>query len=405
MNETPDRKVKLLTSKDNAAAFAVAQEMVNNADVGLFKALTEQTPYLFDFVRENVCRRIEKAVTKDNYGNILKFFKTENDYEDLFAKILKRYATEELTDEIYELLCNGTDSEKKHAAAYFTYIPDTIASDELRKYIFSDNENLARVCACALSEMEDKVSFDLALEKLKSDDGFESFKALEFFVNYGKNPPTEEIFDLFEKSVLKEHIAAQIPYILPFKEGLYRFKTETLKVIEKFIEGLGEIIPLSEIISVDLAEVFEIISKEFINEPLAKIILLKSESKFKEFAQNEAYTFDEDRQTAAEILKIQKFFEKQNFSLRLLNELKEMLFSPDKNLVISALEVIAEYKSKIFADEIRKLIEISANPEIVYYSVIAAKESGILKKEEKDFVSAKIADTNLKEAVKAVFEN
>lgn len=399
------RKVKALISKDEKAASNAAREMIDNADNEMFSALVEKTPYLFDFVRTNVCRRIENAVTNHNFKNIFKFFNTESDYDDLFAKILKRYATEELTDEIFELLCKGTDIEKVYAAAYFVYIPDTIASDELRKHIFSDNEHLARACACALSESEDKQSFNEALARLKSSDDFESFGAFEFFVNYGKNPPLKDIFDMFEKSILKEHIAAQIPYILPLDEGLTQFKDETLNIIEKFIDGLGEVIPLCEVVSSNLYEIFNILSKDFLNEARAKIILLKSEFKFKEFSQNEAYTFDEDKQTSNEILKIGQFFTEQNFSQKLLSGLKEILLSKDRKLVISTLEIISEYKSKIYEDEISEIINNSTDAEVVYYAVVTARELGILKNEEKNAVSEKITDLNLKKAVMAVFES
>ena len=66
--------LKNLTAKDEKKAMEAAFYLVNNSDVSLFKLLVEKSDFLFDFIRNNVCNRIEKVVTKENYRNLIKFF-------------------------------------------------------------------------------------------------------------------------------------------------------------------------------------------------------------------------------------------------------------------------------------------------------------------------------------------
>ena len=90
---------KDLTSKDKNKAQEAAAYLVNNGDVKLFEMLVSKSDYLFDFIRNNIYKYIEAAVSKDNYLNILKFFDVYSVYyDDLFANILAKHATQDLTD-------------------------------------------------------------------------------------------------------------------------------------------------------------------------------------------------------------------------------------------------------------------------------------------------------------------
>ena len=59
-----DLYLKNLTAKDEKKAQEAAFYLINNSDVELYKVLVEKTDFLFDFVRANVLKRIEKAVNK-----------------------------------------------------------------------------------------------------------------------------------------------------------------------------------------------------------------------------------------------------------------------------------------------------------------------------------------------------
>ena len=104
---------KDLISKDKNKAQEAASYLVNNGDVKLFEMLVAKSDYLFDFIRNNIYKYIESAVSKDNYLNILKFFDVYSVYyDDLFASILAKHATQDLTDEIFKMLEKGSESQK-----------------------------------------------------------------------------------------------------------------------------------------------------------------------------------------------------------------------------------------------------------------------------------------------------
>ena len=122
--EKLDLYLKDLICKDENKAQIAADYMINSSDIELFKMLTEKSDFLFDFVRNNVAQRIEKAVNKDNIKNIISFFTIYSPYyDDLFASILSKHANQDLTDEIFDLLEKGTTDQKTYAAKYFSYIP------------------------------------------------------------------------------------------------------------------------------------------------------------------------------------------------------------------------------------------------------------------------------------------
>ena len=120
-----EQLVKELTAKDEAKALNAAKYMIDNADTEMFQLLADKSEFLFDFVKNNVSKRLQKAVNKDNFMNLTAFLKIYcPDFEDTIMGIFADYADEELTDKMLELLEHGTESEKTYSAKYFNYIPD-----------------------------------------------------------------------------------------------------------------------------------------------------------------------------------------------------------------------------------------------------------------------------------------
>ena len=139
-----DEYIRDITSKDETKAIDAAKYLLDNSDIELFKVLSEKTAFLFDFIKDNVSKRLIKSSNKDNYKNIFNFFNTySDDFDDTFAQILAQYADEQLTDYVLDILENGNIEQKTYASKYFTYIPDTVATEILREYCFSDFENLS----------------------------------------------------------------------------------------------------------------------------------------------------------------------------------------------------------------------------------------------------------------------
>ena len=117
MTTNNEQLVKDLTAKDETKAFAAAQCIINNADTQAFSLLCDKSEFLFDFVKNNVNKRLQKAVNEGNFRNLFAFLKNYcPDFEDTIIGGIARFANEDLTDEMLELLENGSDDEKAYAA-------------------------------------------------------------------------------------------------------------------------------------------------------------------------------------------------------------------------------------------------------------------------------------------------
>ena len=398
---------KDLISKDKNKAQEAVSYLVNNGDVKLFEMLVAKSDYLFDFIRNNIYKYIESAVSKDNYLNILKFFDVYSVYyDDLFASILAKHATQDLTDEIFKMLEKGSESQKIYAAKYFSYIPDTVALELLSKYAFSDNELLSYNSAEALGQMQDDISFDIALSTLESDDDFEKLKAVKFFSAYGRNYPLDAIFKAMKTSKMPENIAGQIPYMDSLLNLLSSaYMSDTLIAIDNILSGFGEILPLSDIFQFELFEVLEFLINinkvENINSSKIAEILLSAYSKFSMFCENQEYIFDESKDTKYEISSVLKLLQVQgedfwklqkNF---VLNELKK-----SKDNIHSVLPVIVEYNLREAIPDLKLLLE--SDDETILCEVLTALNSlNSLDGINFDKIIAEIKNPN----IKAVIEN
>lgn len=402
-----DLLLKDLTSKDEKKAIEVARYMIDNSDVELYKLLVEKSDFLFEFIRNNVCKRIEKVISKDNYVNVLNFFDIYSQYyDDLFASILSKHATQNLTDDIFELLETGSISQKTYAAKYFSYIPDTVALEPLSKYAFSEDENLAFNSAEALGQMQDDISFDIALSNLTSDDDFEVLKSVKFFVAYGKNYPLKEIFSALEKSKMPENIAGQIPYMESLLVLLNSaFKEQTLKTIDNLLNGLGEILPLSEIFQFELYEILENLIKtnsvENQNSSLIAEILLTALSKFSMFCENQEYIFDEDKDTKQEIVAVKDLLVSQNEDF--WNIQKQFVVSElnqDDARKMTVLPIISEFSLMDAVPKLEKLVN-SENEALVCEVLTTLKSLKALNNIDIQSIIDKMQNPN----IKAVIEN
>lgn len=391
-----------ISSKDEKKALEAARYMLDSADKDFFIKLTQKTEFLFDFIKENICKRLEKSSDTNNYKNVIKFFDVySQDFDDIFGIILAKYASEDLTDELFSILEQGTEEQKTYAAKYFSYIPDTIAAELLRKETFSENESLAFNCAQALGKMEDDSSFDSALEKLKSDDEFEKLKAVKFFVAYGKNAPIAEIFEAMRTSAMPENIAGEIPYLTSLVSILNtEHQKNVLITVDNILGGLSEILPLSLVFQFELYELLaELIntnkSENHYHSKIAQI-LLKALAKFKIICENDEYIFDEDKNTKQELKAILELLENQNeefWNKQKKSLLKELTHC--KHRINSALEVIKDLKLKGASEEVEKLLS-NENEIVVCEAISTLKELDALGSIDKESVLNKVKNENIK---------
>ncbi len=394
--------LKNLTGKDEQKAQEAACYLVDNADLDLFKALVDKTDFLFDFIRNNVSKRITKAVNKDNCLNLIKFFDVYSlYYDDLFASILAKHANEDLTDKIFELLEKGTNEQKAYSAKYFSYIPDTVSIELLSKYAFCDDEALSYNAAEALGQMNDDISFDIALSNLNSDDDFEQLKAVKFFVAYGRDYPLDEIFVTLKKSKMPENIAGQIPYMVSICGLLNSSRIEdALLVLDNIFSGLGEILPLSDIFQFEIFETIEFLMEK--NKKYSTFsgkiaeVLLKALSKFKLFTENSEYIFDEDKDTKYEISSIYKLM--QSFGSEFWNNQKQYVLaelSASDDRVLEVLPIIGEFRLKEAIENIKLLL--SRKNEILLCEALSTlKQLDALADVDVNLISSQIQNENIK---------
>lgn len=325
--------IKKLTSKNKTDYEPVAHQLINTPDISLFEELVNQDDFLFDFVKRNVSQRLQNACNASNYRNLLALMKVYSPfYEDFIASTLAKFADEDLTDELLEIFENGTEAEKTYCAKYFSHIKDPLALEFLRESAFSENENLSSNCAATLGAFEDKESFELALNKLDSDDDFEIFKGVNFLIAYGDKTAAKKIIEVLDKSSMAENIAGEIPYLIDLFSILELDTVSGLTVINYIINGLGEILPLSTTIDYNLYSVIEDLANNSQNSAIATV-LTNAREKFNTLTENDEYLFDEDKNTKNEVLEINKLLN----SIKICGNIDEELRA-DSPFVFTALD-------------------------------------------------------------------
>ena len=89
--------IKKLTGKNPTEYEAVAKSLVDNSDKDLFAKLVKQDDFLFDFIKDNVAKRIQNACNKDNYLNLLDFLEYySSSYDTMIARVLFSFSGDEL---------------------------------------------------------------------------------------------------------------------------------------------------------------------------------------------------------------------------------------------------------------------------------------------------------------------
>ncbi len=385
--------LKKLTGKNKNDYEQVAKSLVDNCDVELFKELVEQDGFLFDFIKQNVAQRIYDACNEKNYRNLLSFLKYYSpSYDEAIVSVLAKYADEDLTDEMLEIFENGDENEKCYCAKFFSYIQDSLALDLLRENSYTENESLNANCAATLGILNDKLSYDIALEKLDSKDEFEKLNAVKFLVMYGNTNALDKIIDTMKNSTMSENIAGYIPYLINIQELLQTNYTGGLLVVNNIVNGLGEILGLYEVINFELYNIFE----AMISNPQtggSAAVLLNAEDKFNTLTENDEYMFDEDKNTQAEIKDIKKLLnriDKKQLKALIKDELRE-----NSPFVYTALD----YSDNIEA--IKELLRCD-NQTIILKTAEVLKKLGALNDMERTVALLKITDENIKSILRAL---
>ena len=386
--------LKKLTGKNKKDYESVAQHLVDNPDVELFKELVSQDNFLFDFVKQNVANRIYNACNEKNYRNLLKFFPYYSpSYDEAIVAVLAKYADEDLTDEILDIFETGSENEKCYCAKYFSFIQDPLAIELLRENSYTENESLNANCAATLGILQDEGAYDEAIEKLGSNDEFEKLSAVKFLVIYGNKDALPKIIDTMKTSTMAENIAGFIPYIVEFSELFEKNYSDGMLVLNNIVNGLGEILGLYEVINFNLFDVFGNILSSPIDS-VAAVVLLNAEDKFSTLTENDEYLFDEDKNTQNEIKDIKKLLN-NNINKKQLKQLIKQELREDSPFVYTALDYADD------TDAVRELLRCD-NQTVILKTAEVLKKLNSLDNTAKTVALLKITDENIKSIIRAL---
>ena len=390
---------EIICAKDEQSAKTASQKLIQTCDIEEFEKLCEKMNFLFDFVKDNVCRRLSQAVNKENFKNIIKFFGVYSPYfDDLFSSILAKYADEDLTDEILELLSTGNEYQKTYCAGYFKKIPDTVAVEDLINNLSTQFEPLFINCASALGKMREESSYKKYLANLENDDVFIKLQAVKFLIAYGNNDCFDSIFKVMENSGMAENIAGEIAEMISPYELLKTDFSKGTILFNNILNGLGEILPLDNIFYYEIYEICKFLLNAN-DTPQKALLLLNMKLKFDTFTQNEEYIFDLDKNTKNEIFEVKNllFSENSNFWNIQKSNIKPLI-KAEEPLLSTALEIIKEEKISELVPEILALIN-AGNETVVCEAAAVLKDLGELGKIDKTKICLK------NENLKAIFEN
>ena len=385
--------IKKLTGKNPSEYEPVAKSLINNSDKELFKKLVEQDDFLFDFIKENVAKRIQKACDKDNYLNLLNFLDIYSpSYDTVIAEILHEFGKEAIFTRMKDIFFNGTVEQQAYAVKYFSFANPNMVSGllpQLREAAKSEFEPLAINSIEVLSELSDETSKNEAVEKLGSIDNFEQYNAVKFLVAYGAKEALPKIFEVMKKSSLSENIASEIPYLISFNELLETDYENGLLVLANIVNSIPEIVSLSSVCSFDLKNAFGyIISKPL--DSTSAVVLRMAKEKFEEIASNDEYLFDCDKNTKDEIKSIHNLLHSLNAS-KLNSYLYDELYE-ESDFVFFALDFVDEI------EELETLLECN-NQTLILKVLTILKEKRLLNSKHKEIALQNITNADIQNIV------
>ena len=388
--------IKKLTGKNPSEYEKVAKSLVDNSDIELFAKLVKQDDFLFDFIKENVAKRIQNACNKENYLHLLDFMEYySSSYDTMIARVLYSFSGDELLPEMKELFLNGSESKKAYAVKYFSFVSKESLEEIiplLRKTAKSDFEPLSLNSIEVLSYVNDEISKQEALNQLNMEDEFVQYDAIKFLVSFQAKDCLDDIIKIMKKSSLAENIASEVPYLLSFDEMYEKNPDSALLVLCNIISAIPEIIPASVVCSYELYSVFE----KLINENLTSssaVALRMAQEKFAELCSNDEYLFDCDKNTKEEAVEVNKLLSAVN-PRKLESFLYDELYE-GSDFVFFAMDYVNEL------EELEALLD-SDNETLILKTLSILKEKGFMSKEHKNIALEKIQTSDLRKVVEVL---
>lgn len=385
--------IKKLTGKNPSEYEVVAKNLIDNSDVELFAKLVKQDDFLFDFIKDNVAKRIQNACNKENYLHLLDFLEHySSSYDTMIARVLYSFSGDELLPEMKEFYLNGSDSQKAYSVKYFSFVSQERLVEILpllRQTALSNYEPLSMNSIEVLSLLKDEESKNDALKRLDSKDEFEQYNAVKFLVAYQAKDTLDKIIEVMKKSSLSENIASEILYLIPIEELLDKDFDTAILVLCHIINAIPEILPPSAVCDYGLYDIFERI-------PLTSssaVLLRLAKDKFEELTSNDEYLFDSDKNTKDEVKEIYELLKKYNN-----NKLESLLYDElyeGSDFVFFALDFVNEI------EELEALLD-SENNTLILKVLTLLKDKSALKIEHKQSVLEKITCPDIKRVVEVL---
>jgi len=386
--------IKRLTSKDSRDYEPVAARIIDNADVELFKELIEKDDFLFDFIKENVAKRLEKCCNNSNYKNLIKFLDYYSPfYEEFISSTLAQYGDDSIVQKMKHLLNDGNNSQKTYSTRFFWYRNTQDVKEELNKNAFSDFEPLQRNTAVDLAKLGDKTAYNKALEMITSKDEFEVISGVRFLTAYGDETALPKLFETLKHSAMAENIATEIFTMKqPTSFLMSEMKEDMLYGVCCILNGLAEIIPLCSVIDWNLYDLFNKLLKSSPDGASAVTLYLAKE-KFIQFTENDEYLFDEDKNTKNEVNDIRFLLNNLDEGLW-ENFLYEELYD-ESPFVYYALDLVNN------SEMILSLLD-SENETVVLKTVETLKKLNTLTSKLKSKALLQVKDENIKSIITAL---
>lgn len=368
---------KAITGKNPAEFEQAASILVDTPDIELFKKLVKQDDFLFDFVKNNVAKRIKQACNKNNYKNLIQFLEYYSpSYDTMFAEVFKQYGDESIAEDMKNLLINGSNAQKCYTLKFLKLLNKEQIKDLIpmvRETAILDDEFLSNNAIEFLSAVNDEVSKTEALNKLNSTDEFEQYNAIKFLVTFGAKDALPQILDVMKHSSLSENIASEIPFLIDLESLLEEDFDSAVLVLCNIVNAIPEIIQPSAVIDYNLLEIFENLYYESLTSSSA-LLLRMAKEKFASLEENEEYLFDCDKNTKDEVSNINKFFKGVN-----VNKLNSLLYDElydESDFVFFAVDYINDI------EELETLLD-SSNQTLLLKVLSTLKEKQELKAEHK----------------------
>jgi hypothetical protein len=385
--------IKKLTGKNPSEYELVAKSLVDNSDVNLFAKLIEQDDFLFEFIKNNVSKRIQNACNKNNYLNLLNFFEYYSpSYDMMIASVLHQYSDNQLNDKIKEIFWNGSESAKAYAIKYFSLITDSLDNDiiqQLRNTAKSTFEPLAMNSIEVLSILNDTDSKNDAISRLESQDEFVQYEAVKFLVNFQAKDCIDKIIQVMKGSTLSENIASEIPYLIPINELMDLDFESAILVLCNIINAIPDIISPCAVSDYDLSSIFNDI-------PLTSssaVLIRLAKDKFEELLSNDEYLFDCDTNTKNAINNIHKSLQKYNNS-KLKSFFYDELYD-GSDFVFFALDYVDEI------EELEALLD-SSNQTLILKVLTLLKDKKVLSNKHKNTALSYITSQEIKQIVEVL---